>query len=75
MPIVINGEALIKGQGVKNLPFITEKTVEDFFSNLYMKNSNNGKRVETFAEINYTDWYTRLLGSICQIKLVESTGF
>ena len=75
MPIVINGEALIKGQGVKNLPFITEKTAEDFFSNLYMKNSNNGKRVETFAEINYTDWYTRLLGSICQIKLVESTGF
>ena len=28
---LINGEALIKGQGVKNLSFITEKTAKELF--------------------------------------------
>ena len=46
---------------MKNLSFITEKTV--------------GKGWTKFPEINYTEWYARLLGSICQIKLVKSTGF
>ena len=39
---------IIKGQGVKNLSFIREKTAEEFFPNM----KNSGKRVDTFSEIN-----------------------
>ena len=51
---LINGEALIKGQGVKNLSFITEKNSGGvfFFQSLHEKEWEKGGPI---SEINYTN--------------------